>query len=871
MRKQLLYFVMMLLPILATADPVKINGIYYNLIPKANQAEVTANPNYYNGEIEIPEVIEYDGVVYNVTSIGDQAFARCFSLTSVTIPNGIVTIYDNAFLNCEKLTSLVIPNSVTTLGDWVFMGCNGLTSVKISNNLKDVGVSTFARCKNLAVVEIPNSLTKLSGSMFYDCSSLTSVTIPNSVERIEGTVFYGCSSLSSVTIPNTVTSIGGRAFYGCNNLTIIKIGNGIKIIDSEAFANCSNLADVYCFSEDVPYTGDGIFQGSYIEYATLHVVEKSIGLYNASDLWKNFKEIVKIMPEHNLTYVVDDIVYKTYRIEEGANIIAESSPTKEGYTFSGWSDIPRTMPDHDVTVTGTFTVNKYKLTYIVDGDEYKSYEIEYNSSIDAEEAPTMEGYTFSGWSEIPETMPAKDVTITGTFTINKYKLIYKVDNEEYKSYDVEYNSNITAESATTKEGYTFSGWSEIPQTMPAHDVTVTGTFTINKYKLTYIVDGEEYKSYEIEYNSGIDSEEAPTKEGYTFSGWSEIPETMPAKDVTITGTFIINKYKLIYKVDDEEYKSYDVEYNSPITAETAPTKEGYTFSGWSEIPETMPTHDVTVTGTFTINKYKLIYIVDGEEYKSIEVEYNSPITPEADPTKDGYDFFGWTEIPETMPAHDITITGSFERRYDVGNVTSLISFILRGNGGSDDLAIYDMNGNGVLDIGDLILIVRKVLNSTKRSAITRADMNYLAPNLTQYSAAQFVLNVPENIREKDICLVEGIKQTHQMMCKQIEPGAYAVVVYSLTNSLFMPENGSIIEVNDGKVHSDDLSIQDVILAKPTGETKLYGYMPVSTSIFGMEIENNHRHVYDLKGQKQNRVNGMQKGVYIENGKKIVVR
>ena len=303
---------------------------------------------------------------------------------------------------------------------------------------------------------------------------------------------------------------------------------------------------------------------------------------------------------YTLTYLIDEEVYKTITLKEGDDIIVEAEPTKDGYTFSGWSEIPETMPAKDVTVTGSFTVNKYKLTYTIDDEEYKSTEVEYGSTITAESDPAKEGYTFSGWSEIPETMPAKDVTVTGTFTINKYKLTYTVDGEEYKSAEIEYGSTITAESAPIKEGYTFSGWSEIPETMPAQDVTVTGTFTVNKYKLTYMVDGIEYKSYQLEYGATITPEPNPTKEGYTFSGWSEIPETMPAKDVTVTGTFTVNNYKLTYMVDGVEYRSYQIKYGTPITPIDAPTKEGYDFSGWDYVPETMPAHDVIVNATFTL-------------------------------------------------------------------------------------------------------------------------------------------------------------------------------------------------------------------------------------------------------------------------------
>ncbi|MCR5043735.1 MAG: InlB B-repeat-containing protein [Bacteroidaceae bacterium] len=305
------------------------------------------------------------------------------------------------------------------------------------------------------------------------------------------------------------------------------------------------------------------------------------------------------------------------------------------------------------------TPEKYKLTYMVDNVVYKSYDVEYTSTITPEAFPTKEGYTFSGWSEIPATMPAKDVTITGSFTINSYKLTYIVDGEEYKSMNVNYAETITEETEPVKEGYTFSGWSLIPATMPAKDVTVTGSFSRGQYKLTYILDGQTYKTVSMDYGVNVTEENAPEKEGYTFSGWSEIPATMPAKDVTVTGSFTINSYKLIYMVDDREYKSYEIEYSSSITPEAEPTKEGYTFSGWSEIPSTMPAKDVTVTGIFEVNTYTLTYVVDGETYKTVTVNYGDAITPEAQPTKEGYTFSGWSEIPVTMPAKDVTITGNF--------------------------------------------------------------------------------------------------------------------------------------------------------------------------------------------------------------------
>lgn len=143
-------------------------------------------------------------------------------------------------------------------------------------------------------------------------------------------------------------------YYYCSSLTSVIIGSGVSAING-AFSKCIELTDVFCYAKDVPDTQYGEFGDSYIEYATLHVPSSSIDKYKAISPWKNFKEIVKIdMPEHTLTYKVDGEVYKTYIIEDGETITPEPAPTKEGYTFSGWSEIPEEMPAKDVIITGKF-------------------------------------------------------------------------------------------------------------------------------------------------------------------------------------------------------------------------------------------------------------------------------------------------------------------------------------------------------------------------------------------------------------------------------------------------------------------------------------------------------------------------------------
>ncbi len=464
---------------------------------------------------------------------------------------------------------------------------------------------------------------------------------------------------------------------------------------------------------------NNVISEQFVKAGTEIVAPKTEDIVGYTFTWTNFpatmpnNDLVVIGSytpnNYSVVYMVDGEEFYSETVAYGTELTAIDAPVREGYTFSGWSEIPTTMPASNVTVEGTFTVNSYKLTYVVDGEEHHSEQVEYGTELAAIDAPVKEGNTFSGWVGLPKTMPAKDVVVTGSFSTNSYTLTYKVDGEEFHTELIEYGKELTALETPTKEGYTFSGWSEVPATMPAENVTIEGTFTVNSYKLTYVVDGEEHHSELVEYGSALTSLAEPTKEGSTFSGWVGLPKTMPAKDVVVTGSFSTNSYTITYILDGEEYHSELVEFGKELTVLAEPTKEGYTFSGWSKIPATMPSENVTVEGSFTINSYKLTYMVDGEEYHSELVEFGKELTELAEPTKEGYTFSGWSEIPATMPAEDVVITGNFvvdsiEHLYDNSfvNVYSINGKLLLQKVTIDDAkrilerGLYIINGSKIL-------------------------------------------------------------------------------------------------------------------------------------------------------------------------------
>ena len=482
-----------------------IDGFYYSL--SGSKATVVAGDTQYTGNVTIPSSFIYKGVTYNVTSIGANAFSNCTGLTSITIPNSVTDIANSAFKNCTGLITVTIESNalvsanrtittplstifgsqvknyilgeeVTGIGTCAFADCRSLRSIAISNSVTSIGNNAFYNCINLSSIVISSNVTNIDSGAFNLCSGLTSIVVADGntiydsrgecnaiIETASNTLVTGCKN---TVIPNNVTTIGTYAFTGCSGLTSITIPNSVTSIGELSFRFCTGLLDVYCYSENVPEADPTSFDYSNIANATLHVPESLLETYKSTLPWSNFYKIVRITkPEYTLTYFVDEEEYKSYTIEEGTSITPEADPTKEGYTFSGWSEIPETMPAHDVTVTGTFTINKYKLTYLIDGVEYKTEEIEYGAAITPETEPTKDGYEFLGWSEIPETMPAHDVTVIGSFK----QIDFVINDIKYK---------VTGASVTIKEGKDVAGSLEI-----ASSVTIEGT----NYQVVAIEEG----------------------------------------------------------------------------------------------------------------------------------------------------------------------------------------------------------------------------------------------------------------------------------------------------------------------------------------------------------------------------------------------
>ena len=246
----------------------------------ANGTNMPWEQQYSNYKAQIEHIV----IGADVTTIGDYNFDNLSNLQDVTFEGNQVTyIGTYAFMYCSKLATITLPTSLTTIGSYAF-GNSGLTSITIPANVTTIRSNAFydaaltevifAEGSKLTTIEnyafqytkissitIPEGVTSLGGYAFYYCTYLSSVTLPASLTSINMGVFYHCTSLQNITIPSDVTSIGQQAFKE-SGLTSATIPANVTNIDNEAFKNCTSLTKVIVIPTTLPTLGNNVFEGN---------------------------------------------------------------------------------------------------------------------------------------------------------------------------------------------------------------------------------------------------------------------------------------------------------------------------------------------------------------------------------------------------------------------------------------------------------------------------------------------------------------------------------------------------------------------------------------------------------------------------------
>jgi hypothetical protein len=310
-RFSLLWLLTAIIALTAKADiEVSVSDLLYSINTSDNTARLTLG-RAFAGDLEIPSEIEHDGIKYNVTAIGNDAFSYSSSLLSVKIPNTITEIGDGAFHSCEqladvdiassvtkigiaafagckKLTHISLPESVVEIGRSIFEGCSSLETVKLNDNIKVIPAAAFCFCDQLKEIKLPTSLIELSPNELYmngafqECTSLTEIELPGTL-KIIGDKAFQHTGLTSITIPESVTEIGRGALSYCQSLESAILPEGLKILHDGLFAYCQALKSIKIpdsvegIGSDYLYNLVGVFQQCRnLEKATLGTSLKTI-------------------------------------------------------------------------------------------------------------------------------------------------------------------------------------------------------------------------------------------------------------------------------------------------------------------------------------------------------------------------------------------------------------------------------------------------------------------------------------------------------------------------------------------------------------------------------------------------------------------
>ena len=346
-----------------------------------------------------------------------------------------------------------------------------------------------------------------------------------------------------------------------------------------------------------------------------------------------------------------------------------------GNSYEPGASVPADVTELTVQWTApTYTVTLHTNGGTINNGNVAGYTYGVGATLPAADDMTYTGHTFKGWYD-NENLTGSPVTAIGgaetgnkeywaKWEINQYTITFDTNGgSEIVPITQDYGTEIPAPADPTRKGYTFKGWDkEIPETMPAENITVKAQWEINQYTIAFDTNGgNEIAPITQDYGTEITAPDKPTRKGYTFKGWDkEIPETMPAENMTVKAQWEINQYTITFDTNGgSDIAPITQAYGTEITAPDNPTRKGYTFKGWDkEIPETMSAENITVKAQWEINQYTITFDTNGgSEIAPITQDYGTEITAPADPTRKGYTFKGWDkEIPETMPAENFTIT-----------------------------------------------------------------------------------------------------------------------------------------------------------------------------------------------------------------------
>ena len=636
----------------------------------------------------IPTSVEWNGVLYAVTSIGEYAFKDCDSLISVFV--NIKHIRSSAFADCDRLSQVVLGDGVQTIGEGAFFNCNNILS--ISTNARDIGNNAFANCDRLVSVTLGDSVQTLGSGAFSGCFRLNNVSLGEGITSIGDSAFGGCIRLTKPELPNSLATIGSRAFDGCGDINgKLTFPASITHIGDYAYNGVGNITEIEMKGSTPPTIHAHTF-AAVDSLVTVSVPCGAVLNYYITDYWENFPNIVEA-PPYRLTVQSNNEVMGSATVTQQTTCSNHTATiyavAQTGYHFLQWNDgitaNPRSIPmTQDSAFTAIFVVNNSYITVHANdstmGTVGGSGLYGYNAPVTLT-ATAYSGYHFLLWNDGNTQNPrylaaVRDSVFTAIFVSNVSTITVANANPDMGNVSgsgVYYYQNLVSLTATANYGYHFVQWNDgntqNPRTiLVSQDSSFTAYFALNTYSIVATSNSTTMGSVsgggQYTYLHEMSMTATPAY-GYHFVQWNDgvtdNPRTLTVtRDSAFTAQFAANSYMLTVAPNDASmgsaYGAGSYNYNTTATL-TAVANYGYHFTQWSDAvtdnPRTVTVlNNATYTALFEINSYIITVQSSnpaiGTTSGSGSYNYLTPVNITALPNV-GYHFVQWSDGNTSNP------------------------------------------------------------------------------------------------------------------------------------------------------------------------------------------------------------------------------
>jgi len=865
-----------------------------------------------------------------VDSIPNYAFKGCISLGNILLSDKLYHVGQNAFSGCKTLKSISLPASLTMIDDEAFANCDMLQTVQCTEVPQHVNYTSFYNTPWMKALPVESGVKYWDAvALSYDSSGTET---PTSLSFREGTTaiadrFIGSisysnrNSITKLTLPLSLLSIGAGAFSN-NNLTALTLPEKLKNIGIRAFSSSSQLTKV-TLPEGLEMFGSSAFENS----PQLTIVNYNAIAARGEEQFANCESIekvnvgaaVQLLPDglfkqsKNLTVVkfadrIDGtpLAVGNNTFEGCAKLTTINLPTSTraigNYAFSGCASLKSfAIPENVTVVSGGMLSNCSGLTSITlhegittIGDNAFWCCSQIPSFTLPESLDSIGKYAFGSCYALTElTIPAGVTRLGNCFVESCYQLTRLVSkmHEPMEVKDIIPMSNQIVEEVYGHY-YNWSAYNDI------HYDNVTLIVPDGckpRYKRT--ADWNKFKNIEEESGKDFSATNKLYVGGNTVvsGGTTQLTVSLMNDATDLTAYQFDLIVPLGFKIATDVNGKYEVVKGNR-----------YEDTSHSLSVEKLSDHQYTA-----VNKYRFVCLsannslitgTDGMlltinlrasanyEPGDYEATLDNIIVSKTDGTKCDMDYVPFN-IAVTQGS---TLSGgdvNGDNSVDVSDAVATINVVLQGSTDPDIIAQYDVNGDGDVDVMDVTKIVVIILANNSSNAPRRAAMNRLAlenvqitvegdgflvdvERPEQYTAFQFDIEVPEGLSVTDVMLADGMTK-HNLHFAKKGLNTYTVVGLSLANELLPSTAKGLIDIRLSGTQGGDVNVKNIMFVNPKGEKTYFNNKSVlvgTTGIYGVSTRQIPHSIYDLSGRKLDVDRSqLERGVYIINGKKVIIK